>query len=212
MNEGASPSTAAANTGVTGTTAPSAPPTFVGNLAGTPGADQLVGGFGTYRIWGNSGDDTIAGTDTENLLLGGPGNDLIEGGGGGDAIFGGSGNDLLDGGLGDDVLVGGLGDDVLIGEQGNDVLFGGDGEDTFFIHANNGRDVIADFRPGVDQIALIPFSTADASFRTVSDLLSRASATADGSTVISLLGGNFVTLLDVPPSALSAGDVFIAIG
>lgn len=185
-------------------------PQFVGNLPGTPGNDVLQGGFGTYEIFGGSGDDLIVGTDDGDLLLGGLGADQIDGRPGNDFAFGGPDDDLMLGSDGDDVSVGGFGDDELRGQAGNDLLFGGDGQDVFVIQANNGRDVFADFQRGVDKIAVVPFSTADGSFMTVNDILGRLQASVDGSAFIPLLGGNFVTVLDVPPSALTANDIFIA--
>lgn len=59
-----------------------------------------------------------------------------------DELFGGSGNDTLDGGDDNDFLDGGEGDDTLIG---------GNGDDLFFLAADEGDDIVADFAIG-DQL------------------------------------------------------------
>jgi Ca2+-binding RTX toxin-like protein len=69
-------------------------------LAGSPGADRLVG------------------DGKQNYLEGDEGNDVIDAGGGPDVAFGKRGADRLDGGAGDDKLFGGPGDDTLSGGAG----------------------------------------------------------------------------------------------
>ncbi len=137
-------------------------------LMGGAGADLLVGGFGfdraDYRqatgavvidmlnydaatgeaagdifygieaLYGTGFDDTLQGNNAPNTLWGHSGNDLLEGRRAPDTLVGQAGDDTLDGGLADDVLIGGAGSDVFIFKQG--------------------RDVITDFRPGVDEIRL----------------------------------------------------------
>ena len=72
------------------------------------------------------------------------GNDTLAGGGGNDSLFGDSSSSP--GALG--------GDDLLDGGAGNDFLLGGGGADVFrFAPAESaGRDHIADFTPGQDQL------------------------------------------------------------
>ena len=143
-------------------------PTEVGTqgpdfFAGTPepdvidgrgGDDYIFGGFGDDTLIGRAGDDTLVGFDGKEVLLGGPGNDELDGG---------AGDDFLSGGPGDDRLLGDSG-----GEPGADVLEGGPGADTFIFipqvpaqtfvadtgTGDGNRDVILDFQPGRDAIAL----------------------------------------------------------
>ncbi|MGL4376776.1 MAG: hypothetical protein ACRCT1_10095, partial [Microcoleaceae cyanobacterium] len=54
-----------------------------------------------------------------------------------------------------DFLCGGIGNDFLSGDLGNDTLQGGTGNDTFLLGENRGSDLILDFQPGIDLIALV---------------------------------------------------------
>lgn len=137
-------------------------------LMGGAGADLLVGGFGfdraDYRqaaervvidmlnygaatgeaagdvfygieaLYGTGHDDALLGNNAPNTLWGHGGNDRLEGRRSTDTLVGQAGDDTLDGGLADDVLTGGAGHDVFVFTQG--------------------RDVITDFQPGVDEIHL----------------------------------------------------------
>jgi hypothetical protein len=91
------------------------------------------------------------------------GDDLIEGKVRGDKINGGDGNDIIFGFTGNDNLKGGNGNDIINGGVGRDVLSGGNGEDVFEFTAldssanKSGRDVIKDFKSGVDKIDLTGF-------------------------------------------------------
>ena len=78
-------------------------------------------------------------------MLGDENNDLLEGCEGNDTIWGGKGNDSIFGGAGDDFLSGDLGDDIFIGGSGND---------RFLLSADSEMDIIRDFEPGKDTIAL----------------------------------------------------------
>lgn len=142
-------------------------------LTGGDGPDQLRGYGGDDRISAGSGRDTLDGGPGKDMLDGGLGADRVNGGGGADNVNGGDGNDRVlggasgdrvSGGAGDDQLFGGPGDDRLTGGFGRDTLTGGSGADDFVyqtLPAVNGqesgsgarrRDVITDFRPGVDDI------------------------------------------------------------
>jgi Ca2+-binding RTX toxin-like protein len=117
------------------------------NLAGSAGANLLLGGGGDDALWGEAGDDTLIsgqgsdylhGGDGRDVLAGGAGNDVlfgqegdddIQGGDGADQLVGGGGNDLLQGGAGADKLWGQAGDDTIEGGDGDDELIGGDGSD-----------------------------------------------------------------------------------
>ena len=100
------------------------------------GNDVARGGAGPDRIYGEEGDDRLLGQGQADLLWGGYGNDELLGGGRADRLTGGPGTDILAGG------------------PGNDVLSGGQGADFFDFGPGEGRDVITDFRVGVDQIRI----------------------------------------------------------
>jgi Ca2+-binding RTX toxin-like protein len=85
-----------------------------GQLSGTDGPDQLVGG---------EGDDEIRGFGAADFIPAGVGNDVIYGGSGDDTMWAEEGNDVIYGGDGDDMdMMGGKGQDVLYGGDGNDFL------------------------------------------------------------------------------------------
>ncbi|MBD2439778.1 calcium-binding protein [Nostoc sp. FACHB-110] len=72
-----------------------------------------------------------------------------------DSITGNSANNILRGGAGSDVLAGDAGNDNLIGGSGVDVLIGGTGNDQFtFLNPTEGVDIITDFAPASDKIAV----------------------------------------------------------
>ncbi|WP_143467621.1 calcium-binding protein [Leptolyngbya ohadii] len=92
---------------------------------------------------GNSLNNTLTGNNAANTLEGLAGNDTLLGRGGADVLRGGAGND------------------VLVGGAGADVLTGGDGADSFVFDIGSaynqntiGKDIIKDFRIGLDKIVL----------------------------------------------------------
>jgi Ca2+-binding RTX toxin-like protein len=132
-------------------------------IAGTPGADNLVGYASADAIDGGEGNDTV---------IGGAGNDTLRGQAGADGLHGGDGDDALEGGSEADVLQGGQGDDLIDGGAGNDILAGGIydtwngyywgwGADTYLFGRGDGQDFVRDndttagvvdkiiFKPGV---------------------------------------------------------------
>jgi RTX calcium-binding nonapeptide repeat (4 copies) len=117
-------------------------------------------GSGTINATGTNGVNRLTGNAGANTLLALGGNDLVNGGGGNDAIDGGTGNDVLDGSIGNDTLIGGTGLDTLYGGTGRDSLTGGADADVFAWRSTAeagfgiGRDVVADFAVGVDQLDL----------------------------------------------------------
>ena len=132
-------------------------------LDGTGGEDVLSGGNGADRLRGLDGQDRLDGGNGDDTLDGGAGQDTLSGGNGVDRLFGGAGRDQLEGGNGDDRLDGGAGADLLSGGNGADLLFGGAGDDRlvggtganrFLFAGGGGRDVIADYRAGDDQLVL----------------------------------------------------------
>ncbi|MEM8687017.1 MAG: spondin domain-containing protein [Pseudomonadota bacterium] len=130
---------------------------------GTDGRDKIIGGKdddlvsagdGRDFVFGRAGWDVLDGGNGRDFLSGGRGNDELHGGHGRDVLLGGRDHDYLSGGHGRDILKGGEGSDVLSGDAGNDFLRGGWGEDTFVFTDGDGHDFIADFKTGVDQLAL----------------------------------------------------------
>lgn len=113
-----------------------------------------------YELYESSDADILAGNDVmmgnkyADRINGFGGNDTLKGFGGNDRISGDLGNDRLEGGSGNDTLNGGLGNDRILGGTGNDSLTGGSGADRFVFYNNEGRDVITDFRNGIDRIAV----------------------------------------------------------
>jgi len=53
-----------------------------------------------------------------------------------------TGNDL------NNIIIGNAGNNMIDGGKGNDVLTGGAGVDTFVIRADNGNDIVTDFKTG----------------------------------------------------------------
>jgi Ca2+-binding RTX toxin-like protein len=112
-------------------------------LAGTTGAETLVGGFFNDRLSGLGGADRLEGKIGDDSINGGGGNDVILGGFGADTLEGGSGNDRFfvtahvfideQSFAGDDYLTGGPGSDIFADSAGHNVLAGDDGADIFHV-------------------------------------------------------------------------------
>jgi serralysin len=137
---------------------------FPNAIALLEGNDYLVNDSNGKIIYGNQGSDTILGGNGNDTLFGGQENDSLEATGGNNILFGNLGNDTLIGGPGNDSLYGGAGNDVIIGGTGNSIISGDKGLDTLtgggganqFILQSSGtdRDVITDFKPGIDKMRL----------------------------------------------------------
>lgn len=98
---------------------------------------------------------TRTGTEIDDRLVSFSGNDVLNGKAGADQMEGNVGSDRLLGGSQADTLLGGNQNDQLTGGGGQDFLQGGLGRDQFiYKNANHGRDTIADFQLGKDQIDL----------------------------------------------------------
>lgn len=144
--------------------------TSIEHLHGSAFDDRLAGNGADNRLWGDAGDDTLEGDRGADSLYGGTDDDVLDGGPGGDRLWGGfgdddmtggAGNDSLQGLFGDDTLVGGAGDDTLKPWTGSDDVTGGAGADVFQVNDYQGVNVIRDFTPGEDMIALRGLSAAD---------------------------------------------------
>ena len=129
---------------------------------------------------GSDHDDTLIGDHSRNVLRGGAGADRLDGGGGRDyADYSGSdaavtvnlATGAASGGhaQGDtlaniEALSGSDYNDTLIGDDSNNNFWGGAGDDTmtgggggdvfYFILGFMGNDIITDFEPGVDRLAV----------------------------------------------------------
>lgn len=149
-------------------------PAQSGEIFGTSNPDILVGDEGTNLIIaGNEGDnqgdvinsgggnDLVFGEAGNDVLNGEAGNDLLNGGADSDVLNGDEGADTLLGEGGNDVISGGKGDDLLVGRDGNDALYGDGGHDTFVFASGEGADIVFDFEPGKDAIALTTGSNYD---------------------------------------------------
>ena len=144
------------------------------SLYGQDDDDKLVGNDGNDILYGGTGDDSLYGQDDDDKLVGNDGNDILYGGIGDDSLYGqddndklvgNDGNDFLHGGNGADELLGQNDDDQLVGANGNDTLNGGlgldslrggAGSDRFVLLSSTtaDRDIIEDFRDGVDRLVL----------------------------------------------------------
>jgi Ca2+-binding RTX toxin-like protein len=168
------------------------------------GKDVVLGGSGDDIVFGDDGDDLLNGEAGNDVLDGGKGDDLLSGGDGDDRVLGGSGKDTVVGGSGDDWVSGGRGDDVLGGGAGRDTLSGGANDDTlsggadsdtFYFESGFGRDVVLDFRPGDDVIA-IKANINGTGITSTSQLAGRIESDDTGA-VINLGSGDQIKLVGV---------------
>ncbi|MCB1340593.1 MAG: hypothetical protein KDK24_05925 [Pseudooceanicola sp.] len=168
-------------------------------MAGTAGADLLVGFSHDDALIGGKGADLLRGGAGADVLLGGTGADRVYGGAGADVILGGGGDDVLEGRIGRDILKGGSGDDTLTGGAGTDWLTGGAGADTFVLLTNSGRDIVTDFDMAEDLL--------DVSALGVSALADFTVTEVGGDTTL-VAGSVSITLLGVAEADLTS-DVFV---
>lgn len=167
-------------------------------LFGGAAADVLMGGAGRDLLRGGKGNDRLLGSAGNDDLAGGQARDVLSGEGGRDRLSGDAGNDRLFGGSAADVLIGGTGNDTLSGGAGNDRLTGGMGRDVFVFGPGAGRDVVTDFRNGVDRIDL----EGGLGFRDVNETAIRGGVRLnfDGHPGLTL------TLMGATPSQIGAED------
>jgi Ca2+-binding RTX toxin-like protein len=167
------------------------------------GDDSVTGSGGNDIINGNRGNDTIDGGQSgDDTLMGGQGDDhvcghhghlVINGNLGNDTVQGGDGVDVLHGGQGNDLLLGGAGADQLFGDLGDDTLTGGPGADSFHISQGGGHDVVTDF------------TQADGDRIVVHGDETWTVAQSGQDTVVTLSGGETMTLLNVDSTKLTTG-------
>jgi Ca2+-binding RTX toxin-like protein len=203
-------------------------------LVGFRGDDAMLGGGGADRMVWNNGDGTdlmeggagndvaeVNGSDTagdeftvvangnrvdfDRVNFGQFGLDIgttetliVNGLGGDDTMTAGTGLDPLI----DIVFNGGAGNDSLTGGDGDDLLHGGAGADTFVF--GRGQDTIDDFQNGVDRIKLAGLAGID-DFGDLAGLIQDI-----GPDVRIDFGANELTIENIQPGALDAGDFLFA--
>ncbi|MGB3533712.1 MAG: Ig-like domain-containing protein [Microcoleaceae cyanobacterium] len=176
-------------------------------LNGNDADDLIAGLLGDDTLFGNGGDDVLRG-DRNSRSSGGSngGNDVISGGNGNDQIGGKGGNDLLSGDAGDDLIWGDDGNDTIMGGAGDDILAGddfsgGNGSDLFVFGNGDGTDLIIDFNPMQDTIAL---ERGELTFEDI-EIIDR-----NGSAAISVIstGETLAVLESVSPDELTS-DLFM---
>ncbi|MDY7020465.1 MAG: glycosyl hydrolase family 28-related protein [Cyanobacteriota bacterium] len=119
-------------------------------ILGEQRPESIAGGADNYLVVGGQDNDQISGDVGNDLLLGGDGKDTIKSDDGDDILLGGDARDVIRAYSGDDVIDGGL---------GSDLLYGGPGVDIFVVNSHSERDIIFDFEPGTDVIAVTDDTT-----------------------------------------------------
>ena len=146
---------------------------------------DLSGAGGPVRLLDAGGGNTV---DLSGVQILGGNFAAIVAGNGGDRITATAGADSIRGGTGNDTLAGGVGNDTLSGGKGNDI---------FVLGANNGDDVVTDFKSGIDKLDLSSVGSAGLSFSAVGD-----------HTLLTYSGGT-VELLGVPPGKILLSDLIL---
>ena len=150
-------------------------------IVGGIGADRMIGGTGNDTYWvdtirdqtietARGGHDRVIASQTgvvlqsnvEDIVLTGALSLSAVGNSLGNTITGNGASNVLKGMGGDDTIRGSGGNDVLQGGAGRDILSGGDGVDRFVFRKGEtgigaARDIVSDFRNGIDRIDLSPF-------------------------------------------------------
>ena len=180
---------------------------------------DLVRASASFKLWGEVENLILTG----NAAISGTGNALnnsLTGNAAANQLIGGAGNDILNGGAGQDTINGGAGTDQLAGglDAARDVFIFNTLSDSA---VGAGRDRIADFRTGVDDIDL---RALDANTRVAGNQAFDFSGTAAAANSVWYLkaGANLVVRADVNgdkladfeiavlgQSALSAGDFLL---
>lgn len=171
-------------------------------LLGAIGNDTLIGGQQDDDMLGGRGMDLLDAGAGDDILRGNDGNDTLLGGTGNDTLLGGSQNDSLNGSFGNDMLNGGSQSDTLNGGDGNDTLQGGTGADDFVFTGTVGQDIVNDWHNNVDDL---DFSGL-AAINTIADFYAAANDIG-GDVVITLGGGNQITVLGAFEAQFDAGDL-----
>ncbi len=157
--------------------------------------DNLITTFGG-KDWidAGEGNDIVFAGLGHDIAYGGAGHDYVYGEDGHDTLGGNAGNDHVSGGRGHDVLYGDEGDDTLDGGAGHDTLTGGANEDVFYFESGFGMDVVTDFRPGQDVLA-IKANINGLDVSSPEDLA--AYVKSDGGNAVIKLHGDTITLVGI---------------
>jgi len=189
------------------------------NLSGRAGNDTLIGGAGADRLDGGDGIDVASyrtATAGVTLNLAGAGStgdaagdiltsiEAFDLSAFNDSFAGAAAGETVHGGAGADSLSGGGGADKLWGDAGSDLLVGGDGADEFWFAAGFGKDVISDFRDGVDRVGFFGIGGVDDFTDLRISLEVRGGVS--GSLVTYGAGDNSVWLQQVSVNRLSGAD------
>jgi|GEM_PF-4968582 len=185
-------------------------------LKGGKGNDILNGGMGYDKLI-ESGDVNFTLTNTKlegqgmdaisqiesAHLIGGAGNNTIDASGATNIktkLVGGAGNDTLMGSQMSDSIYGGAGKDILYGEMGQDTLVGGGNADIFVLESAMGKDMISDFKDGIDRFGLSNLGFSDLS------ITNRADGTA--TLIADMTNGNelLAVVSNVDAADLTAAD------
>ncbi len=157
-------------------------------------------------------DDTIAanlyGSNADQMIYEtGPGNVTIAGGTGINLLFAGSGNDTLIGGPNNDYLFGGSGPDIMSAGAGTNYIQPGTGAATVLLAGtDSAQDLIADFKVGIDHLAVTDPASNPATAAEISALIAGTTVNTSGGAVIHLFGAHDVTL-----QGISVGQVTTAL-
>ena len=194
-------------------------------IAAGSGSDTVHGGDDDDAISGDEGNDLLFGGADQDTLIGEDGDDRVDGGASHDIVAGGNGNDTVWGGAGRDTVLGDGGDDLLYGDDplgptGADIFAYywftlNDTDNDFFptdldldlrsrlsdSDIGHGVDIIADFQPGVDRLAIFELSGLEAFAFLDGEVIDLSRVF--GSTVVPL-GGNNNGVLD-------EGDAFVSV-
>jgi serralysin len=190
-------------------------------LEGREGPDVLVGGGGADTLVGGTGHDLFIVQDALDTVIELPGQgldtllvetgaavtlpdgvEILRLGGAGRIATGNAAGNLMVGSGAGDRLDGRGGADLLIGGAGADTLTGGTGADRFLLRPGDGMDLILDFEPGLDQLALLGFGLDAA---TLLGMLS----VVGGGLQLALGGGDGLILAGLAPGALTAADLIL---
>jgi Ca2+-binding RTX toxin-like protein len=113
---------------------------------------------------------------------------------GDDVLVGSAANEHFDGGFGNDTIEAVAGDNIIDGGRGNDRMISGTGADTFVFRLAYGRNVIEDFNPTQDRIALDALLPVDLAFH---DLGTASLLAANDGTYFWFAGMTGLTITDL---------------
>ena len=124
-------------------------------------------------------------------------------------MYGNAGDDILHGNRGNDRLFGGQGNDTLRGGEGNDLLNGGRGADRYLFDSANGADTVVGFASAEGDVIAVVANVNGTGIATADDLLALLFVDNLGNAMLRLGGGHTVVLAGVPPSSVTAADLFV---